>query len=101
MKDSGQGFYYYARKDTESLPATEDEVREMYYRSHSSPRLAIAPGFVREEAGMTLVVILECQDCGQEFLASPRLRVERCFPSRDAKTRQRRVLNGPPCLMLG
>lgn len=47
---------------------------------------------INAEAGMTLVVIVRCEDCGREFPASPRLRVARCFPCRGLKTRQRRAL---------
>ena len=47
---------------------------------------------INAEAGMTLAVILRCEDCGREFPGSPRLRVARCFPCRDAQTRQRRAL---------
>ena len=31
-------------------------------------------------AGMTLVVVATCQDCGMEYPASPRQRVLRCPP---------------------
>jgi len=34
-------------------------------------------------AGMTLVVVATCQDCGTEYPASPRQRVARCPPYRD------------------
>lgn|GEM_PF-5011584 len=39
-------YRYYVRHETESEPATEQEVRAMYGRSFGSPRLYLRPGFL-------------------------------------------------------
>ena len=41
-------------------------------------------------AGLTLVVVATCQDCGRIYPASPRQRVFRCPPCRDAVVQIRR-----------
>ena len=56
---------------------------------------------INQEAGMTLVVVVRCTDCGREFPASPRLRVARCFPCRDAKVRERRKLKRAKVMSIG
>lgn len=56
---------------------------------------------INAEAGMTVVVILRCEDCGREFPASPRLRVARCFPCRDAKARERQTLRRSKTMPVG
>jgi len=40
-------------------------------------------------AGLTLVVVATCQDCGTEYPASPRQRVSRCSGCRDIARKAR------------
>ena len=41
-------------------------------------------------AGMTLAVMMTCERCEQRFPGSPRMRVARCLPCREAVRRERR-----------
>jgi hypothetical protein len=49
-------------------------------------------------AGMTLVTVRVCDQCGRPFPASPRLRVARCLPCRDRVRRERRKAANRPHL---
>lgn len=46
-------------------------------------------GPLNDRAGLTLVVIATCQECGQIFPASPRMRVFRCPPCRETIRKRR------------